>query len=65
MSTERNIGESVAYYGFIAESSVTALKDKKPMVSLVGREYCTIDYPVDDVTIFKSGVIYTPVDSKS
>ena len=65
MAAERNIGESVAYYGFIAESGVTVFKDKKPTVNLIGREYYTIDYPVDDVTLFKSGVIYTPVDSKS
>lgn len=65
MNTKNNTGESVVYFGFIAESSVTSNVDKKPTISLVGREYCTIDYPVDDVTLFKSGVIYTPVDSKS
>ena len=65
MNTKNNSGESVVYFGFIAESSVTSNVDKKPTISLVGREYYTIDYPVDDVTLFKSGVIYTPVDSKS
>lgn len=65
MNIKNNTGESVVYFGFIAESSVTVIVDKKPTVSLVGREYCTIDYPVDDVTLFKSGIIYTPVDSES
>lgn len=64
MNIKNNTGESVVYFGFIAESSFTVIVDKKPTVSLVGREYCTIDYP-DDVTLFKSGIVYTPVDSKS